>query len=151
MRSWRSYHAPPRSFSFWDSRGCANKLRKLIHTTKHAPDEILAIANEINDLNLILTDLENFIDAEDSITMPDRSVTPEPDFNRSFSNQLNKAKAKVGELQSLVNELCATLPNGSLKFRRMTWTRKKSLAIALQQDLVNIKGTLKLILNAKNA
>jgi hypothetical protein len=43
------------------------------------------------------------------------------------------------------------LPNGFLKFQRMAWARKKGLAIALQQDLVNIKGTLKLILDAKNA
>jgi hypothetical protein len=133
------------------SGACAKKLRKLIHTTKHAPDEILAISNEISDLYLILSDLESLTRAEESITLPDHLGVPEPDFNRSISNQLNKAKAKLGDLQSLVNELCTTLPNGSLKFQRMAWTRKKGLAIALQQDLVNIKGTLKLILDAKNA
>lgn len=127
------------------------KLRKLVHTTKHAPDEILAISNEISDLNLILSDLESLIQAEEIINLPDHFNAPEPDFNRSITTQLNKAKAKLGELQSLINELCTTLPNGSLKFQRIAWTRKRGHAVALQQDLANVKGTLKLILDAKNA
>src|SRR5271154_5155637 len=98
---------------------CAKSLRKLIHTAKHAPDEILAILNEISDLNLILSDLESLTQTEESIALSDHLGVPEPDFNRLISNQLNKAKAKLGDLQSLVDELCTTLPNGFLKFQRM--------------------------------
>ena len=41
------------------SRFCPKTLRTPIHTTKHVPTGILAISNEINDLNFILSNLES--------------------------------------------------------------------------------------------
>lgn len=40
------------------SAGCAKQLSKLIQTFRHAPEEILALSNEVNDLNVILAQVE---------------------------------------------------------------------------------------------
>jgi hypothetical protein len=41
------------------SGSCAKGLRKLIHTVRSAPIEILALTNELADLNILLADLNN--------------------------------------------------------------------------------------------
>jgi len=133
------------------SGACAKRLRKLIHDTKHAPDEILAISNEISDLNIVLSDLEAASRTIENASAVAQSSLPEPDFGHAVTDQLAKARLKLHQLDSLLSELYITLPNGRNKFQRLSWIRKKGLATVLQRDLVNIRRTLGLLLASKSA
>ena len=130
---------------------CGNKLLKLIHTTKHAPSEIMAISNELSDLTLILNNLEGLIATEQKFDWPSTSGIAQPRLNVSIEKHVINAKAKLSNLQSLVDQPCTILPDGSAKVRRMAWARKKSIANTLQQDLISAKEILKLALDTRNA
>ena len=72
-------------------------------------------------------------------------------FYRGISEQLLSARLKFRQPQALVADLYTVLPDNSAKFQRYAWVRKNSTALSLQQDLVNMKGNLGLLLNAAAA
>jgi hypothetical protein len=125
----------------------ASRLRRVISDANHAPDEILALSNEISDLNILLSDLEV---ASREI---ENSSPPQPGHNvaHAINSQLGKAKATLVQLQTCASELYDTLPDGSLKFQRYMWIRKKSKVTALLQDLVGIKRSVALMLASATA
>jgi hypothetical protein len=129
------------------SSSCASQLRRVIRNANHALDEILALSNEISDLNILLSDLE-VASREIENSSPPHSGH---DVSQAINSQLDKAKATLVQLQTCASELYDTLPDGSLKFQRYIWIWKKSKMTASQQDLVGIKRSLALMLASATA
>ena len=95
------------------SNSCAKQLRRVIRDANHAPNEILALSNEISDLNILLSDL--------GVASRDIENTNEcrsgHNITHAVNSQLAKAKATLVQLESCASELFDTLPDGSLKFQ----------------------------------
>lgn len=96
---------------------CTSQLRRVIRDANHAPDEILALPNEISDLNILLSDLK-VASREIENSSPPHSGH---DVSQAINSQLDKAKATLVQLQTCASELYDTLPDGSLKFQRYMW------------------------------
>ena len=130
------------------SGSCARNLRRVVHNARYAPDEILAISNEVSDINLLLSDIEA---TNKALENPGVQTEANVGFYRGLSEQLLSARSKFGQLEGLVADLYTVLPDNRTKFSRYAWVRKKSTAVSLQQDLVNMKRNLGLLLNAAAA
>jgi hypothetical protein len=129
------------------SGSCSSQLRRIIRDTNHAPDEILALSNEISDLNILLSDLEV---ASRDIENSSQSQSGHS-IAHAIKGQLAKAKSTLVQLGSHASELFDVLPDGSLRFQRYMWIREKSKVTTLQQDLVGIKRSLALMLASATA
>ena len=124
------------------SGSCAKLLRRVIRDANQAPDEILALSNEISDLNILLSDLE----ATNRVIGQARSPEARLEVSDAISAQLVKARSILVLLESLASELFTTLPGERLKFQRYKWLRKKSSVIDLQHGLTGVKRSLALLL-----
>jgi hypothetical protein len=124
------------------SGNCAKLFRKVIRDANHAPDEILALSNEISDLNILLSDLE----ASNRVIEQVRDSQSRPDISDAIGAQLLKARSILILLESLASELFTAPPGERPKFQRYKWLRKKSLVLDLQRDLANVKRSLALLL-----
>jgi hypothetical protein len=131
------------------SAACGTHLHKIIHNLRHAPDEILALSNEITDLNLILADLEATCQSIESSDSPPTQSRAE--FNGALTTQLINARSKLIQLNSLGTSLLVSMPDGRTKFRKYTWVRKKSFVVALRRDLVDVKRNIGILLASTTA
>ena len=131
------------------SGSCAQLLRRVIRDANHAPDEILALSNEISDLNVLLSDLEATSRAIEQLHNPENS--PDIPTADAISSQLVKARSILLVLEALASELFTALPGGKLKFQKYKWIRKKSLVLEMRQDLISIKRSLGLLLASTTA
>jgi hypothetical protein len=130
------------------SGSCAKYLRKLIHTVRNAPTEILALTNELADLNVLLADVNNTSQAIERA--PVRSQA-DSDFLNALSAQLAKAESKIEQLHALAYSLSTRTNDGDTKFQRYIWLKKKSSAIRIQQELAEIRQSLSLLFTSNTA
>ena len=130
------------------SGSCAKDLRKLIHTARSAPTEILALTNELADLNILLADLNNTSQAIERA--PIRSQA-DGDFLIALAVQLGKAESKLTQLHSLASTFSTRATDGSIKFQRYKWLRNKSSAIKVQRELAEVRQSLGLLFASNTA
>ena len=129
------------------SGSCTKILRSVIHNANHAPDEILALSNEISDINILLSDIEATARFIDQAGEPEEQST----LSAPLQLHLTKAKSILLLLETLASDLYTVLPDGRFKFQKLKWMQKKSAVLALKQDLVDIKRSLNLILSSTAA
>jgi hypothetical protein len=129
------------------SGSCAKDLRKLIHSVRNAPTEILALTNELADLNVLLADLNNTSQAIERA--PVRSQA-DRDFLIALVAQLAKADSKITQLHSLASTFSTRTADGSIKFQRYAWLKGRSSAIKMQRELAEVRQSLGLLF-ASNA
>jgi hypothetical protein len=130
------------------SGSCAKDLRKLIHTVRNAPTEILALTNELADLNVLLADLNNTSQAIERAPVQSQA---DREFLIALAAQLAKADSKLMQLDSLASILSTRTSDGDAKFQRSIWLKKKSLAIRIQQELAEIRQSLGLLFTSNTA
>lgn len=131
------------------SGSCAQLLRRVIRDANHAPDEILALSNEISDLNVLLSDLEVTSRAIEQLYISEHSTAIS--IADAINSQLMKARSILLDLEALGSELFAASPTGKIKFQKYKWIRKKSLVLEMRQDLISIKRSLGLLLASATA
>jgi hypothetical protein len=105
---------------------CATLLFDLVLTLHKAPEELLALSNEVNELKSVLQDITDIcgaIDADDSSTASARS---------KIKNLLARAREALKKLDDLLKE-----PS-----ERWTWIRKKARANKLRGQLKDIRKDL---------
>lgn len=120
---------------------CAKVLHGLQQDLKNAPDLILALSNETQDLCVLLTRLEDTRKAAEAANLN----TPEATATLTqMEVQMGKAKIILGELDSLIQELAAEEP----AMRRVKWVRKKSQAANLQHRLREVRRNISELLAA---
>ena len=122
---------------------CAKHLRRLVQDFRHADDELTALSNETNDLNVVLTEVEHAGQAiKNAGTLPQTQVID------ALSTQLDRARRKLTELETLTKLL---LPSGSIKADKIAWMRKKATARRLQVDLRDVRQSLHALLDTTTA
>lgn len=105
---------------------CATLLFDLVHTLRRAPEELLALSNEVNDLKSVLQDITDIcgdIGADDSSTASARS---------KIKNLLTSAGKALKELDDLLKE-----PS-----KRRAWIRQKARANRLREQFKGIRKDL---------
>jgi hypothetical protein len=130
------------------SGSCAKDLRKLIHTVRNAPTEILALTNELADLNVLLADLNNTSHAIERA--PVRSQA-DRDFLIALAAHLAKADLKLSQLHTLACTFSTRTADGNLKFQRYKWLKNKSSAIKVQRELAEVRHSLALLFSSNTA
>ncbi|KAF2146704.1 uncharacterized protein K452DRAFT_355170 [Aplosporella prunicola CBS 121167] len=94
----------------------AAKLVKLINRLTDAPDELLALSNEANDLRLLLAEIE-------------KATADQPELQLSLAGSLQNADDKIKALHSFLQQIDIS------KIRakdRLRWVRNRSKVCALQ-------------------
>ena len=122
---------------------CAKHLRRVVQDFRHADDELTALSNETNDLNVVLTEVEYACQAiKNAGTLPQTQVID------ALRIQLDRARRKLVELETLTRLL---LPPGSIKANKLAWISKKATARRLQVDLRDLRHSLHALLDTTTA
>src|SRR5580698_9749788 len=95
------------------SGSCAKQLRQLIHNVRYAPTEILALSNEVADLNVLLTDVEATSQAIENASTRDEAQS---NFVNAVTSHLAKARSRLVQLDTLTAALFTHAPDRSVKF-----------------------------------
>ena len=122
--------------------GHAARLIKRVASLKDASELILALNNEISDLRLVVSAIQDIFEKQraDSIQFPG-STTSEIDANTSVTNTLCHAKEKSIELDALCRRLGSSAlgASGSTSINKMTWLREQRRVGQIQEDLRSIR------------
>jgi len=119
----------------------STKLGNLVVQWKNAPQIILAISNEVADLTVVLSRIQ---EAEGDLKRADARHNDE--FLRSLNDQLHKAQQFLAELGTFIQDLDRS--TSSKKKRR--WVLKGSRAATLQRDLRNTRQKINELLLTYN-
>ena len=116
------------------AEGVTKTLAK-IKSIRNAPDELLPLINEVSDLKIILSDMQNYITQN----------TQKPQISqqelRNISTLINRAKEKLLELDQLIQYRLVKPESISdqIKVSRREWLRAKSTIEKFRQSLRDIK------------
>ena len=118
-------------------------LVKLIHSLQAAPNELLALANEVSNLNFILQDVRD--------TFQFRSTT-NLDKGNSIPRLLSQASSKLEEVRTILSRWTRLSPHGDSwhigRRERFLWLKERSHVIELQSSLKVIRADLSLAMEA---
>ena len=118
---------------------CAKTLNTLIREYKHAPDEVLALNNEIEDYRLVLSQLE---DAATQIRSP-------ATLSR-LDKILVEAENKVNELQDLVVLFEQKARKGKLSLFK-TWKKRRREVGEWRDEVGRLKQDVVIIMGAETS
>ena len=118
---------------------CACHLSKFIQALRHAPEEILALSNELNDIKALL-------EAFHEVLLDDSSV-----INTAFKEALARAETFLAKLQSIASKALEKSADGTDHVNRSTWLLRKRKVSKLRKELKSAALKLDMLLNADNA
>lgn len=114
---------------------CANQLREVISSIQHAPDELLSLCNEVNDLKLVMESMA-MINLEG--TMNNTAVSHSLPM---FLKTLDSAKKTVGDLEEITDKANG-LQSRAPRRARFSWLRTTVRVKGLQKELMNTRMRL---------
>ena len=117
-------------------------LRKLA-SLKGAPDIVLALNNELNDLRLVVSAIHDVFQRQRDRDLAS-SASTSADVSDSVMNTLHLAKKKVEELNILCDRLGKSSSGsfGLIDFKRTVWLRVYKHVYRMQRDLRDIRSKL---------
>jgi chromosome segregation ATPase len=102
----------------------SSKTRYIARTIKHAPAEILALGNELEDLRVVLHEVES-CQEELSLMLKDR-----PAVHTSLVDEITKARDQVLQLEDVIDHVSSGEGN-----MRLRWLRKQRHIHDVQAEL----------------
>lgn len=119
----------------------AYKLGQLIRSTKNAPDEIIALSNQVADLKLVIEEVECL----------DRDSNLQRRSSEALSKLLIGVRIKFDHLDGFVEELLDVQKYNSLQIQRIKWaTSYKKRSKRLQAELRDMQQNLGTVLAARS-
>lgn len=112
---------------------CSNSLLKIIETIRKAPEELIALSNEVNTLNGIVDEARELCE---SFAADSSSTTR---FITTFETQLKAAEIVLGTLAKMVLEYKSLEQTNK---QLMLWLRKKSRATKCHVELRDIRTNI---------
>ena len=112
------------------AEGVTKTLAK-IKSIRNAPDELLALINEVSDLKLIISDIQNHIVIQ-------RAQIPQTEL-QNISTLIKRAKDKLLELDQLIQYRLVKPESDQIKVSRREWLRAKAVIERFRQDLRDIR------------
>ena len=122
---------------------CGKHLCCLIQDFRHAPDELFALSNEVNDLSVVLMEVESVCQS-----MQNANINPKSRIVDALATHLDRARSMLAELETLINLLS---PTGSVKVRRLVWLKKRTQTRKLQEGLKDVKRNIHTLLDTTTA
>ena len=123
---------------------CAKHTYKLIQDLRYAPEELLALSNEVSSLGSVLWEVER-------VFKDTRMISPPQQTQNMLSLYLDGARMKLTELDALIASLNCTLSfgssPGSMSVDRCGWLRIMAAAKKLQQGFREDRQNIHLLLN----
>ena len=115
--------------------GQASRAIRKLAAVRGAPDLVLALNNEITDLHLVITTLQDALQRQQLIAMPSSG------YYTSITHSLQQALDKVQELESLYSRLKPITPNASgiLRLSSVKWLREQSKIRQMRDDLRTVE------------
>lgn len=104
----------------------STKLSQLINEWKFAPNLLLALSNEVSDLDVVLDRIK-----ESQNTIQTSNILQNAELLTQLNTQLQRAKHTLTELEKSINDFDRL----STLRKRNKWLLKKSKAESLQKDL----------------
>ncbi|KAL9117116.1 MAG: hypothetical protein Q9187_006351 [Circinaria calcarea] len=117
--------------------GIVKTLAK-VRSMKNAPDELLALTNEVSDLRIILGDIDNYFSQSTN-----RAQTPQEQLEH-MSVLINRAKERILELDQLIQYKLVKPESVSdqIKVSRQQWARAKDVIEKFRQSLRDMRLNL---------
>ena len=137
--------------------GQAAKAIKRLASAKGAPDSLLALNNEVSDLRLIVTAIEDIIRTQRSLggRLHPGSQAYETSVNASIVPSLDQANQKVHELDAMYQRLTQSTFRSSTSVipdvNRSTWLVEQRKLKLLQEDLRSSRVKLAAVLGLLNS
>src|SRR5262249_28473037 len=94
---------------------CVRDVHLVISSLKHAPDEVISVANGLTDLTAVLDAVK--------LACDDGKLAGEDVFHSTLS----KARSKLDRLRSIVEGSTRSAPNEQALVDRLAWIRQKPL------------------------
>ena len=117
----------------------AKAIRKLA-SLKGAPDLILALNNEINDLHLVVVAIQDVFERQQTSGVPfPGNRAGEINVDTSITKSLTQAKDKVLELEALYKRLNISIPGSSAEFKKIAWLREQKRVKKMHEDLKSVR------------
>lgn len=122
--------------------GAADTVSKTLSKIKiflHAPEELLALNNEISDLKVVLSCINSFVTSEQS-----DAAAMSQDFFQHVSALLEKAKDRLLQLEQLIHFrfLKSGSLNGDYRVYRLKWVRARNTVESHRQALRDTRQNL---------
>ena len=111
---------------------CAKVIYSIIEQLKQAPDELLALSNEITDSTLVLREVERAYNVHKGNV----------DLCEALGHLLIRVRPRWESLKSLIEEICVKDQHGGVRLHRLKWLKQKSRAKFLQDEIKYIRGAL---------
>ena len=112
----------------------------VVKSFKDAPNELLALNNEVSDLKLVISDIET-LDRESNLVR---------NSSESLTKLLLEARIKVNALEGLTQELVTFGAESNVKIRRIKWVRTKSKVERLRRELREVRSNIAAIRAARS-
>ena len=123
---------------------CAKHTYKLIQDLRYAPEELLALSNEVSSLELVLREVAKVYDDTRNIGDPQKS-------QNMLLLHLDGAWTKLTELDALIASLNCTLSfgssSGSMTVDRCGWLKSVATVKKLQHGFREDRQNILLLLN----
>ena len=134
--------------------GQAAKAVRKLASLKEAPDLLLALNNEISDLSLVVSAIQDVFQRQQSsgVLFPNYRAG-ELSVDTSVTDTLRQAKEIVSKLEALYDRLntSASGSSGSTTFNKVTWLREQKRVRQMQKDLRSIRLKLAVVLGILNS
>ena len=121
------------------------KTLKKISSIRNAPNELLALVNEISDFRIILSDVENH-NVKNTESVPQQQL-------QHMSILLNRAKDQLLQLDELVQNRLIK-PNSTLanvKVSRLNWSKASGTIEEFRKRLKDVRMNLIALLAVENS
>ena len=128
--------------AIFDAGGKVGKGLRLLIQLKDAPDALLALNNEVTDLQCVVQDVDNLL----------QHHSEENALPSSITRHLDQAKATVLALERLIAyDLTTIATNGFKRVDRSSWLRAESKVTAMKQKVKDAKLSLASALSLLNS
>ncbi|KAL9085994.1 MAG: hypothetical protein Q9165_007356 [Trypethelium subeluteriae] len=118
-------------------------LVKLINSLQAAPNELLALANEVSNLNFVLQDIRDTVQFRSRVNLDKGNFIP---------HFLIQASSKLEEVRAILSRWTRLSPHGDSwhigRRERFLWLKDRGHVIELQTSLRGIRGDLSLAMEA---
>ena len=120
--------------------GYATRAIRRLAAIRGAPDIVLALSNEITDLHLVVTAIQDAFKKQQAVMLAPASRSSS---DTSIMSSLRQALDKVQELEAMYNRIMPTARSASrsIKFSKLTWLRLLREQSKLRQMLDDLKTT----------
>ena len=121
------------------AEGVTKTLAK-IRNIRNAPEELLALINEVSDLRIVFGDVQNYIQSTERSQTTSRLATTN-EVLQHMAILINRAKYKLLELDQLIQYRLMKPESISnhIKVSRREWTRAKTTIESFRQALRDIR------------